>query len=332
VSELIAEQHRGNRPAPMLALNEAPGHLIRRAQQRHTMLWTQEFSGDLTGPQYAVVRAVGGDEGLDQRAVGELASLDKSSTADIVARLHGQGWLRFSRDPSDGRRKTLTLTPLARTALGEITRRVGLVQERLLEPVPVDTVDGFLEVLRLVAYAGSPPSAQEAPGSVPTLRNTPGHLIRRTQQVHTLAWGAEVGRRLTAPQYAVLSALWGHPEGIDQSTGGEVASLDKSSMADVVQRLVKRGWVARTRDPEDARRRLLSLTDNVREDLLQLTPAVQRVQDRMMEPLVDEQRGRFLRGCRALAHPDDPERESPDGRPHLRSDGIQEGNRNTPSV
>ena len=46
---------------PVLALREASGHLIRRSQQRHTLLWGQEFNGDLTGPQYAVVSAIGAE-------------------------------------------------------------------------------------------------------------------------------------------------------------------------------------------------------------------------------------------------------------------------------
>lgn len=305
VTDSIAERNRAGGPASMLALDEAVGHLIRRAQQRHTALWTSEFNGDLTGPQYAVISAIAGQSGLDQRAVGERASLDKSTTADIVARLESQGWLRFARDPADGRRKTLTLTPLARAALVEVTRRAGLVQERVLQPLPLSRTDAFLDALRLVGYAGNVPAPSDTPTSVLTLRDTPGHLIRRAQQVHTLAWSAEVGQVLTAPQYAVLSALWAHPDGIDQGTGGELASLDKSSMADVVRRLAARGWIARTEDPHDARRRRLSLTDVVRNDLLRLTSSVRRVQERVLAPLTTSaQREVFTTGCRALAYPD----------------------------
>jgi DNA-binding MarR family transcriptional regulator len=309
VTDLTAHQHPEVGAAPILALREASGHLIRRAQQRHTLLWTREFDGDLTGPQYALISAIGSSGiGLSQRAVGERASLDKSSTADIVARLEGQGWLRFAKDPLDGRRKTLRLTPLARTALGEVTRRAGLVQQRLLAPLPAASVEPFVEVLRLVAYAGEPPVPGQSDEQVLALGSTPGHLIRRAQQIHTVTWGEEVGRKMTAPQYAVLSALWAHADGIDQGTAAELASVDKSSMADIVQRLVKRGWVARTRDPLDARRRLLGLTDAVRIDLLELTPAVQRVQESVMRPLsTPAQRTAFLDGLREIAFAEDAE-------------------------
>jgi DNA-binding MarR family transcriptional regulator len=81
----------------------------------------------------------------------------ESSPADIVARLHGQGWLRFARDPSDGRRKTLMparrgwvartrdpadarrrllgLTDSAREDLPRLTPAVRRVQDRMTEPL-----------------------------------------------------------------------------------------------------------------------------------------------------------------------------------------------------
>jgi DNA-binding MarR family transcriptional regulator len=176
------------------------------------------------------------------------------------------------------------------------------VQQRLLAPLPPGAAEELVDALRVVAYAGAPPRRDDD-GQLLALGDAPGHLIRRAQQVHTTAWGEEVGRAMTAPQYAVLSALWSRPGGIDQGTGAELASVDKSSMADIVGRLVRRGWVARTRDPADARRRLLALTDTAREELTGITPAVQRVQERVLAPLPDDRaRAAFVDGLRALAY------------------------------
>jgi hypothetical protein len=41
-----------------LPLDTTVGHLLRRAQQVHTALWSGEFAGDLTGPQYALLSAL----------------------------------------------------------------------------------------------------------------------------------------------------------------------------------------------------------------------------------------------------------------------------------
>jgi DNA-binding MarR family transcriptional regulator len=86
-----------------------------------------------------------------------------------------------------------------------------------------------------------------------------GHLIRRAQQLHVALW-SEVGpSELTSPQYAVLTVLRASPQ-LDQTEVGARASLDRSTLAEMVSRLERRGLVARRRDPGDGRRNLLELT------------------------------------------------------------------------
>ena len=297
----------------MLPLEEAAGHLIRRAQQRHTLLWSQVFGGDVTGPQYAVLGAIGLEPGIDQSTVVQRASLDKSSTADVVLRLARRGWLTVVKDPRDARRKTLQLAPLARIAMGELTRKATIVQARLLESIPELDRQRFVWLLRRVAYAGNVPDSGQngsvalaAGAPVLVLQNTPGHLLRRAQQVHTVVWGDELTRRCTAPQYAVMSALWSSP-GIDQRSAGELASLDKSTMTDVVDRLVTRGWITRRKDEHDGRRWLLWLTAEAITELDTLTPCVRQVQDRLMEPLTNSEQKTFIRQCQAMAYSRSPD-------------------------
>lgn len=294
-----------------LESGKSAGYLIRRAQQRHTRLWGKQFGGEVTGPQLAVAMVVASEPGLDQRAIGERASLDKSSIADVVARLHRGGWLEVAA-ASDARRKALTLTPLARTALVELARRAALVQDALLAPLgPGCEREAFLHVLQVVAFQGQvPPPVHDVaapPGAhVPmlTLHTAPGHLLRRAQQMHTAIWGAEVDGPLSSPQYAVLNALAAHPEGLDQSTVGELSSLDKSNLADIIERLVARAWVQRHRHPLDGRRRVLTITEDARQELERLAPAVRRVQARLLQPLDEADRQQFTRGARLLAYGD----------------------------
>ena len=87
-----AGPERDRRPEDaVLRLDSTAGHLVRRAQQVHTALWTAEFDGDLTGPQYALLSALSRQPSLDQRSAGRRASLDKSTAADVVARLQRSG-------------------------------------------------------------------------------------------------------------------------------------------------------------------------------------------------------------------------------------------------
>jgi MarR family transcriptional regulator, lower aerobic nicotinate degradation pathway regulator len=276
----------------ILPLHSTLGHLVRRAQQVHTALFTEEFAGHLTGPQYAVLSALASGAPLSQREVGRLASLDKSTTADVVSRLERNGWLRRKRSPQDARRNLLELTGSSRAALESVTAKVARVQERLLGALPEADRATFVDLLGRVAYRGRPPETGSpdaaAPGAAPALGlpTTPGHLLRRVEQVHAGLWVEHVGALITPSQYAILSALYGRPS-MNQVTAGELASLDKSSTADIVARLERRGLVTVTRDAGDGRQKVLSLAPDVRETHLQLTERVQRVQAALAEPLPD---------------------------------------------
>src|SRR5690606_41237622 len=75
-----------------------PGHLARRLQQAHHLLWNTMVSEDITSPQYAVLNALVAEPGLDQRTVWERVVLDLSNIAEVRARLVRRGLLRKVRD------------------------------------------------------------------------------------------------------------------------------------------------------------------------------------------------------------------------------------------
>jgi DNA-binding MarR family transcriptional regulator len=121
------------------------------------------------------------------------------------------------------------------------------------------------------------------------LTTAPGHLIRRAQQIHTRVWAVRVDGTLTSPQFAVLTAL-AEGDALDQATIGEMISLDRSTMADVAQRLESRGWLTRGRDPSDARRRVLELTPAGRRLLARVTPLVEQLGDELLGDLSESER------------------------------------------
>src|SRR5258708_19869885 len=93
-------------------LRRHPGHLIRRAQQVHYWLWNAEVSADVTSPQFAVLYALRAGKNIDQKTLGERVSLDRSTTAEVVARLASRGLLQRFRDPTTARPTPPPLPPL----------------------------------------------------------------------------------------------------------------------------------------------------------------------------------------------------------------------------
>jgi DNA-binding MarR family transcriptional regulator len=283
------------RPPGGVPLSRMCGHLLRRAQQVHNGWWTEEFANDLTSPQYAVLAVLSVRPGIDQSLLGELVSLDKSSVADVVARLAGRMWVSRDRDPGDGRRNVLTLTPAAATAFRYLVPSSRRVQERLLAPVPAGDRDGLLRSLRAVARFD--------PSEAGSHIDQPGHLIRRAQRVHTAYWAETFDRELTGPQYAAMHVLAQWPD-INQRQLGVAAGLDRSTGADILDRLDRRGWVIRHRDPADGRGKLLALSDEATVIIDDLAPRVAVVQDALLTPLASAaEREEFLRSLALVAYP-----------------------------
>jgi DNA-binding MarR family transcriptional regulator len=292
---------------PTLDQARTPGHLIRRAQRVHGALWAGSVGAEPTGPQFAVLSSIARRPGLDQTTAGVLASLDKATTVGIVRRLVQHGWITVDPDPNDRRRKVLHLSRPARAALYSLTKSATTVQQALLAPLTPEQRRDFVPDLATLAYEGDPPTPVQDENDVVGLElsTTPGHLIRRAQQHHTAKWTARFQGSLTGPQYATLCVL-AENEPIDQATLGELASLDKSSIAQVVDRLAARGLIIALTDATDRRRKTLRLSDAAKAALPKMTSAAAAVQAELMALLPTPRHEPFLDALAAVAHQDVP--------------------------
>lgn len=137
-------------------------------------------------------------------------------------------------------------------------------------------------------------------------RDAPGHLLRRAQQLHTVVFAETVSAAdLTTPQFAVLTALHHEPD-LDQVRLSQRLAIDRSTIADLATRLEERGLITRHRDPQDARRKVLALTDAGRALHDRTVPEVHEVGRRLVEPLDDADRETFLRCLRTIIAAHDP--------------------------
>jgi DNA-binding MarR family transcriptional regulator len=128
-----------------------------------------------------------------------------------------------------------------------------------------------------------------------------GHLIRRSQQIHTMMWNAEVSDEVTSPQVMILVALARNP-GVDQRTLGETVSLDRSTTADIIERLMKRGFLERARDPKDRRRNLLQLTADGINLLETVGPRSEAMNEHLISVLSAEDQAQLIRLLRQFVN------------------------------
>ncbi|MFD7710963.1 MarR family winged helix-turn-helix transcriptional regulator [Streptomyces sp. NPDC059785] len=135
-------------------LSAHPGHLARRLQQAHYLLWNTMVSEEITSPQFAVLNAVLSEPaGLDQRTVGEKVGLDRSTIAEVVTRLSRRGLLDKVRDPQDGRRSLLRLTDAGVRTHRKLTVRTARMNQVFLAPLSAAEQTLFFDLIQRVSDA-----------------------------------------------------------------------------------------------------------------------------------------------------------------------------------
>ena len=89
----------------------APGYLIRRAQQLAVAIFMEETAGfDVTPVQFAILNALMDDPGEDQITLSSRVAFDQATFGSVIARLEDKGWVQRQADPADKRRKLLWIT------------------------------------------------------------------------------------------------------------------------------------------------------------------------------------------------------------------------------
>ncbi len=123
----------------------------------------------------------------------------------------------------------------------------------------------------------------------------PGHYIRRLQQIAVAIFLQETEAfSITPIQFAAMGVLNKNPH-LDQKTLAQTIGQDASTIGGVIDRLETRGLVKRSPSVNDRRAHLLTLTHEGQSLLQQITPAVLKAQDRILEPLTPSDHATFLK-------------------------------------
>jgi DNA-binding MarR family transcriptional regulator len=145
------------------ALEHSPSHLLHRALQLALDIYAEETGPDaVTQRQYAVLSAVAAHEGLTQTDLVRATGIDRSTLADLVARMIGKQLLGRERSTADARANTVRLTDAGRAALEAAGPRVAAADERILKLLPARRREAFLSVLLELSHAAEALVEEEA--------------------------------------------------------------------------------------------------------------------------------------------------------------------------
>jgi DNA-binding MarR family transcriptional regulator len=122
----------------------------------------------------------------------------------------------------------------------------------------------------------------------------PGYLLRRLHQIHYALFFEECAEfDITPVQYGLLTTLSANPD-LDQNSIARELGIDRTNVADVINRLSRRGLVERRRGEVDKRTMLARLTPAGKRVTKDMYLAMQKAQERLLEPLLPAERHAFI--------------------------------------
>lgn len=116
------------------ALERSPSHLLHRAVQLALDVYAEEMGpGAITQRQFAVLAAVADHDGATQTDLVRLTGIDRSTMAEMAARLISKGLLERRRSPFDARANAVSLTEAGRETLEAARPKMAAADARLLK-------------------------------------------------------------------------------------------------------------------------------------------------------------------------------------------------------
>lgn len=126
------------------------------------------------------------------------------------------------------------------------------------------------------------------------LDRSPIHLLHRAGQCAGDIFQSELtDGGLTPRQFAVLLTV-SQNEGCSQTQLVDRTGIDRSTLADIIRRMIKKGLLHRRRTKDDARAYAVRLTEEGSRLLRASDPLVRRVDEKVLSALTASERERFL--------------------------------------
>lgn len=172
----MAKTGKKSHGAKAEALADSPSHLLHRVLQRAVGIYAEEMGAEtLTQRQFAVLTAAAAIENPSQTDLVALTGIDRSTLAELVARMIDKGLLQRERSADDGRAKTVRPTDAGLAALGHARPRVKAADKRILSLLPKPKRETFLKLLvRLAEEAEKPRKEKAAKGAKTAAAPEPG--------------------------------------------------------------------------------------------------------------------------------------------------------------
>lgn len=142
-------------------LSDSPSHLLRRAQQYASDIFARAgLSDSVTLRQTVLLAAIAEKEGRSQSELVRATGVDRSTLADMMARMERKGLIARAAAARDGRAKSVKLTPAGRKRMADVLPAIREIDARILAALPRAKRRMFRETLGALSDAAD--AAEEA--------------------------------------------------------------------------------------------------------------------------------------------------------------------------
>jgi DNA-binding MarR family transcriptional regulator len=127
------------------------------------------------------------------------------------------------------------------------------------------------------------------------LSQAPSHLLRRCVQYANDLFSHEPGASdLTKQQFTVLAAVERN-EGMSQTDLVTITGIDRSTLAEMIRRMIEKGLLDRERTENDQRANSVRIAAGGRKALRSARSASERVERNLLSALSSSDRAKFVR-------------------------------------
>ena len=127
------------------------------------------------------------------------------------------------------------------------------------------------------------------------LSQAPSHLLRRCVQYANDLFSQEPGASdLTKQQFTVLAAVEQN-EGMSQTELVNITGIDRSTLAEMIRRMIEKGLLDRERTETDQRANAVRIAPGGRKALRSARTASERVERALLSGLSSADRAKFIR-------------------------------------
>ncbi len=139
-----------NKKIDQYVLADQIGHILRKASQRHSSIFTGSMLSGLTPTRFAAMVILYQKNTLSQNELGRATAMDIATIKGVVDRLKVRGLVSIESDPDDARRNLIALTDQGRDLITSAIPLGVEISDQTLAPLTAPEQARLIELLNKI--------------------------------------------------------------------------------------------------------------------------------------------------------------------------------------